>query len=92
MASGTVRFEPNDDGIRDWLVDNLGDRIEEDAIAMAEAIANEYDVEVDVETMITDRPRAVVMIKDPRGMLLQARDGALTRAAADRGYEVREVE
>lgn len=47
------------------------------------------DVPVELRTYTTDRGAATVAIPDPRGMLLQARDGVLTRAAGAAGLEIR---
>lgn len=89
MPSGVVKFVPNDAGIQAWLIDNLYDDIEALAWEMADDISAEFDVDCDVQMTITDRPHATVMILDSRGKLLQARDGALTKAAARVGLEVR---
>lgn len=47
------------------------------------------DVEVEFEEYTTDRAAAAVVIADSRGVELQATTGALTRAAAAVGLEVR---
>ncbi|UVT24972.1 hypothetical protein NXT08_22485 [Rhodococcus pyridinivorans] len=47
------------------------------------------DVEVLVRPYTLDRAAASVVIADPEGALMQARDGNLTRAAAAVGLEVR---
>lgn len=63
---------------------------------IAEGIANDVrgqvpeDVEVVVDDYTTDRAASSVTIKDARGMLWQARDGVLTRAAGGSGVEVTE--
>lgn len=46
-------------------------------------------IDVTVEPYTTDRSAAAVTIAHPRGRLLQATRGALTRAAARAGLEVR---
>jgi hypothetical protein len=63
----------------------------EQAEAVAANIRSSHpDVdEVDVQPMTTDRARAVVMVKDPRGMELQITEGILTRAAAAVGLEIK---
>ena len=48
------------------------------------------DVEVVVDDYTTDRAASSVTIKDARGLLWQARDGVLTRAAGGSGVEVTE--
>lgn len=59
----------------------------------AEQIAGNVNVPaidgVVVDEYSTDRAAASVTIRDPRAALWQARDGALTRAAAAIGVEVR---
>lgn len=59
--------------------------------ALAASVAGGVSVpaEVTVDSYTTDRAAASVTIKDARGMLWQARDGVLTRAAAGAGLEVR---
>ena len=58
--------------------------------AAARVAANVHvDAEVVVDHYTTDRAAAAVTIRDLRGMLWQARDGVLTRAASAAGLEVR---
>lgn len=63
---------------------------------LAESIAGDVrsqvgDAEVVVDEYMTDRAAASVTIKHPKGLLLQARDGVLTRAASSAGLEVTET-
>lgn len=45
---------------------------------------------VATRSYVTDRAAAAVTIMHPKGMLMQARDGVLTRAASSVGLEVKE--
>jgi hypothetical protein len=57
----------------------------------AEKIADNLDPDLDivVDDYTTDRVASSVTIREPQALLLQARDGTLTRAAAAAGLEVR---
>lgn len=59
---------------------------------LAAAVAAEVDVPDDVPVVVrpytTDRAAAAVTIAHPSGVVRQARDGALTKAAARVGLEV----
>lgn len=48
-----------------------------------------HAAEIKVETYTTDRAAAAVLIKDPIGMGIQAKYGALTQAAGSQGLDVR---
>lgn len=50
---------------------------------------DEIDLPVTVRSGITDRARATVVIAHPAGMAVQAKHGALTKAAAEAGLEVK---
>ncbi len=90
LARSTFRIDRK--GVREIL-----NRAETAAVVreMAEEIADNVrqivgdDVEVVVESYQTDRSAAAVTIADARGMEYQATNGALTRAAAAVGLEVR---
>ena len=58
------------------------------AAQVRDAVDVDDDVEVTMEPYTTDRGAASVAIEDPRGLELQATDGALTRAAAKVGLDV----
>lgn len=49
----------------------------------------ERDLPVEVRTQTTDRARATVTIAHPAGQAVQAKHGALTKAAAQVGLDVR---
>lgn len=63
--------------------------------SLAEEIAAHADPEGEaedgtvVDDAVTDRAVSIVTIRDARGMIWQARDGRLTKAAAAAGLEVR---
>jgi hypothetical protein len=50
--------------------------------------SHEIDLPVDVTAYDTDRARASVIIKHPAGLAVQAKRGALTKAASEAGLEV----
>lgn len=52
--------------------------------------SGEIDLPVDVTMTTTDRAHANVTIKHPAGQAVQAKHGALTKAAAQAGLDVRE--
>lgn len=51
---------------------------------------HEYDLPVTVTMVTTDRAHANVTIAHPAGEAVQAKHGALTKAAAQAGLDVRE--
>lgn len=53
--------------------------------------AHEYDLPVEVSMTTTDRAHAVVTIAHAAGEAVQAKHGALTKAAAQAGLDVRAV-
>lgn len=50
--------------------------------------AHEYEMPVTVEMTTTDRAHAFVSIAHPSGQAVQAKHGALTKAAAQAGLDV----
>lgn len=50
---------------------------------------HEYDLPVTVQMSTTDRAHANVTLAHPAGMAVQAKHGALTKAAAQAGLDVR---
>lgn len=50
---------------------------------------SEYDLPVKVETSVTDRAKATVLLAHPSGLAVQAKHGALTKAASEAGMEVK---
>lgn len=67
------------------LVDEAAEQIAERVRAQVPA-----GTVVEVRQYSTDREAASVSVKDVRGMIWQARDGLLTRAAVGIGAEVKE--
>lgn len=51
---------------------------------------HEDDLPVDVSNTVTDRARSVVRLNHPAGIAVQAKHGALTRAAIAAGLQVKE--
>lgn len=49
---------------------------------------HEYDLPVDVQMVTTDRAHAIVALTHPAGQAVQAKHGALTKAAAQAGLDV----
>ncbi|MGI5493822.1 hypothetical protein [Microtetraspora malaysiensis] len=90
--SGLVKLELDHNGIRALLsmaemhtvIEGLAEQIASTVRASVPAGA-----EVVVESYITDRGAAAVVVKDRAAMGWQARDGVLTRAAGAAGLEVR---
>lgn len=50
---------------------------------------HEYDLPVEVEMTTTDRAHAWVTLAHPAGLAVQAKHGALTKAAAEAGLDVK---
>lgn len=50
---------------------------------------HEYDLPVEVEMTTTDRAHAWVTLAHPSGQAVQAKHGALTKAAAQSGLDVK---
>lgn len=73
----------------------------EDVAAQVEAMSikvgdrdggpHEYDLPVKVSMTTTDRAHANVTLAHPSGQAVQAKHGALTKAAAQAGLDVREA-
>lgn len=51
---------------------------------------HEYDLPVTVRMVTTDRAHAIVALAHPAGEAVQAKHGALTKAARQAGLDVRE--
>lgn len=49
---------------------------------------HEYDLPVSVKMVTTDRAHAIVALSHPSGAAVQAKHGALTKAAAQAGLDV----
>ena len=56
---------------------------------MVEGVPGDVALPVEVTSYETDRARSSVTITHPSGLAVQAKHGALTRAAAQEGLEVR---
>ena len=69
-------------------IDEIAAKVAANAAANPDLMDDAPD-SVDVTSYTTDRAIAVVRINSPLGMMLQAKSGVLTRAAADAGLEVR---
>ena len=85
-------FRLNRRGVGQILKEQCGPAISEVAEQVASHVRAAIDddsIEVVVDTYTTDRGAAAVTIADNRGMEFQASDGALTRAAAAVGLEVK---
>ncbi|HET7666544.1 MAG TPA: hypothetical protein VFK56_10840 [Mycobacterium sp.] len=50
----------------------------------------QVEIPVETSTIITDRAHASVTLAHPAGLAVEAKYGALTKAAADAGLEVKE--
>lgn len=91
--AGVWEFQLDYAGVREILkgpdfrraVDGLAD-----GIAAHVRASIDPEAPVEVRRYTTDRGAATVAIADVRGMIWQARDGVLTRAAASVGLEVRQ--
>jgi hypothetical protein len=80
-------------GIRQYLSSN---EVAQPIHAAAEQIARNVQADwpggadVVVKDYTTDRAASSITIREPNAMLLQARDGVLTRAAGRAGHEVKQ--
>ena len=55
---------------------------------LVDGLPGSVDMPVTVTAYKSDRPRASVFLAHPSGLAVQAKHGALTRAASDLGFEV----
>lgn len=87
----TNGFRPDRKGIGEVLKTEFRDEINRYAHAIEAEVQNTIgdDITVEVREYTTDRGAASITIADARGVELQATQGALTRAAAKVGLEVR---
>lgn len=84
-----VKFKPDSRGVAAWMRANLTDTVQAHGEAIAASISTAHGVKAEAVAEVSTkdgRPRSAVVVE--RGALLQARDGALTQAAAARGLEV----
>lgn len=85
-----MKFRLDKKGVGEVLKTQCGEVIDDYAAQIDDQIRTSHpDVDVEVDRYTTDRGAASVTIADPRGMALQASDGALTKAAAAVGLEVK---
>lgn len=85
-----VNVTLNHAGVREVLKsDEIRLAVDEAAGRVAAAAAGRTNLPIVVDHYTTDRAAAAVVITDARGMLVQARDGVLTAAAADAGLDVK---
>ena len=85
-----MKFRLNRKGVREILRNQCGPAVDEAANAIAAQVLSRYpDLPVEANPYTTDRRAAGVTIADAKGLNLQASDGALTRAAAAVGLEVK---
>lgn len=87
-------FKLNHRGAREALRTLMADEINARAEQVANVVRQQLaaageDAEVTVTPYTRDRQAATVAIADPNGLALQASLGALTRAAASVGLEVK---
>lgn len=89
------KFELDSAGVRELL---KGQAVRDLVDGYAQQVADNVKplvrpgVPIEVRKYTTDRGAATVVVADVRGMAWQARDGILTRAAAQAGLEVKAVE
>lgn len=86
-----AKFRRDRRGIGEILRVQAAPAVNELASQIRDKVAADIDdetIEVTMTPYTTDRGAAAVTIADPEGMELQARDGALTRAAASVGLDV----
>lgn len=86
----TLKFDKRDSaGIASILKGGeFASMVRDAAERIAANARGQTGADVVVDSYTTDRAAASVTIRDPRGVLLQVRDGVLTRAAAAAGLEV----
>jgi hypothetical protein len=70
------------------VAEELADRVQDGWDGHVEGIPGDIEIPVKVGVYKTDRPRASVHLAHPSGLAVQAKYGALTKAAADLGLEV----
>lgn len=71
------------------LAEQVADNVRVQGI-MVEGIPGDIPLPVEVNEQTTDRARASVSLAHPSGKAVQAKNGALTKAAAQAGLEVRD--
>lgn len=82
----------DDEQLNKYLVDLFGDRLAEEAEAVADNVRAAYpDIKVVTGSGVgkNGRPYGLVSIAEINGVAHQVKHGSLTRAAAQRGIETR---
>jgi hypothetical protein len=70
------------------VAEEIADGVRDGWDGRVEGIPGDIEIPVKVSTYKSDRPRASVFLAHPSGLAVQAKNGALTKAAADLGLEV----
>lgn len=83
-------FKPDSAGYAEILKNEMRGPIDDLAAQIASRVdvGSVTDAQVSVMSVTTDRAKALVTIMHPAGLAIQAKHGALTKAAAACGYEV----
>ena len=85
----SVDYKPDRGGVAE-LLKSFGPLVNGLATQVAgNVLAQRPDSDVVTDSYTTDRAAASVTIREPEAMILQVRDGILTKAAAAAGLEVR---
>lgn len=86
----TVSFRLDSKGIGEILKSSDMKKMTDEAtIKMGEIVQSQVgDMEVIIDSYVTDRTAGAVVVADVRGMAAQAENGVLTRAAQQIGAEV----
>lgn len=89
--AGTPRFKLNREEFAE-LMESVRPQLQEKAAAVAASARSNVPEDVEVTTRDSTsrdgRPVVLVTIAHPSGLARQAKDGTLTRAAAENGLEV----
>lgn len=74
----------------DKMAEKVAERVRAQGITVGDRDggSHEYPLPVEASQYHSDRPRASVTIKHPAGLAVQAKHGALSKAAADCGLEL----
>lgn len=74
----------------DEMAERVAERVRSYGITVGDKDggSHEIDLPVTIDSYKSDRPRASVFLAHAAGLAVQAKHGALTRAAADLGLEV----
>lgn len=74
----------------DRMAERVADKVRDQNITVGDRDggSHEYPLPVEADLYHSDRPRVSVTIKHPAGLAVQAKHGALSKAAADCGLEL----